>query len=429
VIEIIDMQNKLLLSITVITSLIYAVTFARPVVTDGDRVAIIGDSITEQKIYSCYIEAYLLACSGLDNVQTFNFGCGGEHAIRFIKRMETDVWSWEPTVITIFYGMNDGYYRNYEEQLVGTPYRSSMEKIVDFFKSNDVKVIVGTPGVVDVDTYPTRNNTDAQGYNDTLAKLAEIARQIAVNQEVGFTDIHGTMMSAMLKAKAEVGKDYYVAGKDGIHPGPNGQLIISYSFLKSMGFDGQIAKIDMDITGATTVSSGHKIISLKPAMVEIESLRYPFCFTGNSKDPDGNVSILPFVPFQQDLNRFELVVRNLPGEKAEVVWGSEKKVFSKAELENGINLAAEFLNNPFSVPFALLLRDISSKQMFENWMIRNFYSNFRTHMTDIDSDAESMKALNHLRAKMDKRQIELNSKIVNSIKPVRHTITVSVVNQ
>ena len=29
---------------------------------DGDRIAIIGDSITEQKLYSRFIEEYLLMC-------------------------------------------------------------------------------------------------------------------------------------------------------------------------------------------------------------------------------------------------------------------------------------------------------------------------------------------------------------------------------
>ena len=63
-------------------------------------------------------------------------------------------------------------------------------------------------------------------------------------------------------------------------------------------------------------------------------------------DSGGTVSILPFTPFQQDLNRFVLRVRHLSASKAEVVWGNEKKVFNKADLEKGINLAEEFSNNP-----------------------------------------------------------------------------------
>ena len=38
------------------------------------RVAIIGDSITEQKIYSKFIETYLLACLGRKDIACFQFG-------------------------------------------------------------------------------------------------------------------------------------------------------------------------------------------------------------------------------------------------------------------------------------------------------------------------------------------------------------------
>jgi len=42
------------------------------------RVAIIGDSITEQKLYSKFIETYLLACTGRTDIKCFQFGWGGE---------------------------------------------------------------------------------------------------------------------------------------------------------------------------------------------------------------------------------------------------------------------------------------------------------------------------------------------------------------
>ena len=51
-----------------------------PVLAPGSRIAIVGDSITEQKLYSKYMEAYLLACSGVPNVHVFQFGWSGEQA-------------------------------------------------------------------------------------------------------------------------------------------------------------------------------------------------------------------------------------------------------------------------------------------------------------------------------------------------------------
>ncbi|MCA9167589.1 MAG: hypothetical protein KDB23_07965, partial [Planctomycetales bacterium] len=83
------------------------------VLEKGDRLAIIGDSITEQKLYSKYIETYLLACYPELQIQAYQFGWGGERAPGFANRMENDLIPWKPDVVTTCYGMNDGSYRAY----------------------------------------------------------------------------------------------------------------------------------------------------------------------------------------------------------------------------------------------------------------------------------------------------------------------------
>ena len=141
----------------------------------------------------------------------------------------------------------------------------------------------------------------------------------------------------------KLGKEYQVCGHDGVHPGPNGHLVIAYAFLKAMGLDGKIGTINVDMNGATTSTAGHKILSASSGIISIESTRYPFCFIDTRSR-----SILPFIPFNQDLNRYTLIVSNLPTETAEIKWGEVSKIFTKEQLEAGINLAAEFLDNPFS---------------------------------------------------------------------------------
>jgi lysophospholipase L1-like esterase len=405
-----------------------SMTFAAPIVKDGDRVALAGDSITEQKIYSRYIEAYLLACTGLKDIKVFQFGWSGERAPGFAVRMENDTWSWRPTVLTTCYGMNDGGYRAYDEKAIGVIYRDNTKKIVDFFKDKGVKVIVGSPGVVDSETY--KRFPSAAVYNENLGKLAQIDQEIAKNANVGFADIHAVMMTAMTAAKAKLGNSFHVAGTDGVHPAADGQLLMAYAFLKAMGFDGQIAAINMDFNGKINVSAGHTIISQKQGMAEIESTRYPFCFTGKPDDPNGTVSILPFVPFQQDLNRFELKVSNLPSATAEVSWGGQKKVFSKTELEKGINLAAEFIDNPFSVQFKLFLDELWIKQNFETWMIKGIITNIRdlAKLPDADKDPKIKESAEYVRMKLTVRQAELDAKVKSSLKPVKYQITVNPIN-
>src|SRR6478735_2270958 len=56
----------------------------------GDRLAICGDSITEQKMYSRIMETYLTVCVPQLEVTTRQYGWGGETAQGFWRRMSND---------------------------------------------------------------------------------------------------------------------------------------------------------------------------------------------------------------------------------------------------------------------------------------------------------------------------------------------------
>src|SRR5436190_13665670 len=75
----------------------------------NDYLAICGDSITEQKLYSVIIEDYLLMCQPAANLRAAQFGWGGETADGFLHRI-SNVLRFPVTVATTCYGMNDGGY-------------------------------------------------------------------------------------------------------------------------------------------------------------------------------------------------------------------------------------------------------------------------------------------------------------------------------
>src|ERR1043166_367160 len=66
----------------------------------GQRVAVVGDSITEQKLYSRYIELYLTACLPELELHVVQLGWGGETAPGFAGRMNNDLLPWKPDVVT-----------------------------------------------------------------------------------------------------------------------------------------------------------------------------------------------------------------------------------------------------------------------------------------------------------------------------------------
>src|SRR3954471_11111620 len=114
----------------------------------GQRVAIVGDSITEQKQYSKFIELYLTACLPELDLQCIQLGWGGETAGGFAGRMNNDLMPWKPDVVTTCYGMNDGGYRAYAEG-IGKSYIGPMGDFVGRLKKAGATVVVGGPGVVD----------------------------------------------------------------------------------------------------------------------------------------------------------------------------------------------------------------------------------------------------------------------------------------
>src|SRR2546430_5713693 len=125
---------------------------ADPVLKPNDSLAICGDSITEQKLYSVYIEDYLLMCQPVRGVETMQFGWSGERADGFLGRMENDVLRFKPRVATTCYGMNDGGYTRLTDT-IAQKYRDNMNKIVETCTMNNVRVVVGSPGCVDSYTF------------------------------------------------------------------------------------------------------------------------------------------------------------------------------------------------------------------------------------------------------------------------------------
>ncbi len=406
--------------------LVPALAFAqRPVLQQGDRLAIIGDSITEQKLYSKFIETYLLACYPELDIQCFQFGWGGERAPGFASRMENDLVPWKPTVVTTCYGMNDGSYRAYDDS-IGKTYELGMRQIIDRMKRLGATVVVGSPGVVDSFTWQPNNPDIDKIYNANLQQLGQIAGRLAQENGFPYADVFGAMQKTMVAAKATLGEEYPVAGGDGVHPGANGHLVMAYAFLKALGLDGDLGSITLDLgSGKADTTGGHQVISSADGSLEIESTRYPFCFNGDAKDPSGTASILPFSSFNQDLNRLTLKVKNLNSSNADVTFGKSTKSFTKEQLQAGVNLAAEFLDNPFVDQFNRVLIEVAQKQNYETSIIKGFITNFRQLPATLTDDAEVQAALNTLRGKMFAADDAARAKAKAAVTPVRFSLVVA----
>ncbi|MCX5677001.1 MAG: SGNH/GDSL hydrolase family protein [Planctomycetota bacterium] len=392
----------------------------KPVLAKGDHLAIAGDSITEQKIYSRYMEDYLTMCTPQLDIGCIQLGWGGERAPGFLARMNQDLLPFRPTVVTTCYGMNDGSYRAYDDG-IGKTYGDAMREIVERLKKAGATVVIGSPGAVDTNAW----KGPADVYNENLGRLKEIGRQLAADQGMPFANVHDPMIEVMKKAKAAYGPAFHVCGGDGVHPAADGQLVMAYAFLKVLVPGGDIGTFTVDMAGDATATDGHKVLSAKGGTVQIESARYPFCFTGDEKSPDSAKSILPYLPFNEDLNRLTLIVKNLKGDKAKVTWGAAGKTFTREQLAKGINLAAEFLDNPFSEPFRKVDEAVAKKQGYETFLIKESSRALSGVERNLGDDAEVAAAVKTLKGKLLTRHDALAAAVRAARVPVNHTIVVA----
>src|SRR5213076_3197664 len=128
--------------------------------------------------------------------------------------------------------------------------------------------------------------------------------------------------------------------------------------------------------------------------------------------------IIKYFPFNDDLNHFTLVVKNANSDRLKITWGDSSKEFSKADLEKGVNLAAEFLDNPFSANFKKVHDAIRAQQNFETVMVKNMIHGVWETMPD------EKDLLNQLATATSKKQQSLSQAAHAEVVPVTHTIRI-----
>jgi len=404
-----------------------------------DKVAICGDSITEQKMYSRIMETYLMACTPELELSVRQYGWSGEQAPGFLARMTNDCLRFHPTVATTCYGMNDHGYRPYEPA-IGERYKKYSTAIAESFKAHHVRFVQGSPGCVGKrPNWSKDTNATTEALNQNLCTLRNIGIDIAHDENVRFADVFWPMLVAGEHAQRQYDTNYAIAGKDGVHPGWAGHLVMAYAFLKSFGLDGEIGTFQVDLkSGKARASKGHEVVSANDGEVRIRSTRYPFCATGETNSDNSIRSAMTLVPFNQELNRLMLMVRNASAPKYKVTWGTESRSYSAEELKKGVNLAADFEVNPFSDAFKKLDKAVAARQAYETKQIKQIFhelgvGKFKSADEIKDLEMKELFALAGPEGKFDfdvlereteKKRQPLADAIKTAQVPVEHVITV-----
>lgn len=377
----------------------------------GDRLAICGDSITEQRMYSRAIETYLTVCVPELQLAVRQFGWSGERAPGFLARMTNDCLVFSPTVATLCYGMNDHEYRAYDPE-IGRRYREAITAIVRAFKNHDVRVVLGSPGCVGPKVPWAKASSEEM--NVSLCNLRNICIEIAGQEGVAFADVFWQMLVAGFEGKRKYGEDYMIAGKDSVHPDWAGSFVMAYAFLKAMGLDGNIGTIKVDLANERVwLSPGHELHGMSKGEITITSHKYPFCAAGDINRDNSIRSAMSLIPFNSELNRLMLIITNAPARSYKIVWGETARSYTTQQLAQGINLADDFIINPFSEQFRKVDEAVAAKQNYETRQVKMLFHG--------DEGRVDMAATIELTEKVREKFVE---KIEEAFVPVTHVIRI-----
>jgi lysophospholipase L1-like esterase len=301
---------------------------------DGDRVLFYGDSITEQRLYTTYVEHYVLTRYPDRRITFITTGWGGDQVTRNecapcngvggLARIRRDVIDHRPTVVTLLFGMNDGRYYDFDEPTLKT-YVDGLTAIIREIKSKtQARIYVMTPTVYD----GTRNTpwSHTTRYNDVLDRYSEAAKQIAAREQLPVIDLHAVTVDALTKAKA--GDSSYTFLPDGVHPAEDGQLVMAAEILRAWGAPAS----GYEINRALNIDNP---IRLKPG----DSLPLTFTAPLAWPEPLPSEKLRTVWPQIVEMGRVTLHLKGLAAGNYKVsVDGGDARDYTADELARGIAL-------------------------------------------------------------------------------------------
>jgi lysophospholipase L1-like esterase len=310
---------------------------------DGDVVVMIGDSITEQYLYSSYVEMWTTTRFPAWKLTFRNTGIGGDTSNGGNGRFQRDVVRYHPTAMTVDFGMNDGGYQSFNDGRFKA-YYNGLQGMADQAKAAKVRVAWITPQPLDTGE-PSK--TEPSTYNLTLEQFSDQGvKAIAAKNAGVFVDQFHPYLAVLNKARGEMETYSRITGGDAVHPGFPGQSLMAASILKGLSFPKLVASIEIDAEKATVTAAKNCTaaqVGAKDGGIVWEQRDDSLPFF-----PPEAASILKWAQILEELNDYRLKVTGLKDGKYEVRLGGKAVATHTAdELAKGVNLApAVLLQNP-----------------------------------------------------------------------------------
>ncbi len=235
---------------------------------DGDRVVFYGDSITDQRLYTTFVETYAVTRFPNLNVSFVHSGWGGDRVTGggggpVERRLQRDVIAYRPTVVTIMLGMNDGRYQAYAPDIFQA-YAGGYQAMIRALKGAlpGLRTLL-QPSPFDDVTRPPRFEG---GYNAVLVRYGEFVKELAQKEGLEVADLNTSVAAALTKANATDANLAQQIVPDRVHPGPGGHLLMAEALLKAWSAPAVVTAVELDRARRRVVGAQNaKVSGLSPA--------------------------------------------------------------------------------------------------------------------------------------------------------------------
>jgi lysophospholipase L1-like esterase len=354
--------------------------------TAGSKVAFVGNSITEAGFYESYIWLYYMTRFPGERIEIMNLGIGGNTAKDIAARFDDDVLWRQPTTIVLTFGMNDsGYYEYHQSDAEKMADKKVEESRAGFMVM--VEKLKSLPGVqkVIMSSVPydeTMKNKDNYfpGKSKTMERIGAIQKEVAAANQWPFVDLYYPMQQINLEGQKK-NPEFTIIGKDRIHPGNGGHLVMAYLFLKSQGLQGlAVADVKIDAKSKSVKQSinadiGNLSVKGDGLSFDYTARSLPFPIDSASRmwgSEQKQSDALAVIPFTEEFNQELLQVSNLSQAKYELRFnGVRMGVFGKDEFARGINLAL-IVNTP-QYKQAMRVMDLNQARKDIENKLRDYY--------------------------------------------------------
>jgi lysophospholipase L1-like esterase len=311
----------------------------------GDRVVFYGDSITDQRLYTSFVETFVLTRFPQLDVRFVHSGWGGDRVTggqggRVDVRLQRDVIAHHPTVVTVMLGMNDGRYRPFEQPIYDR-FIEGYDRLIQALRAElpQARLTVIQPSPYDDVTRPP---FEGGSYNQVLLRFGAFIKKVAEREHLTFADFNGDLVSVLQKLEAEDPKVALKVIPDRVHPTDAGHLVMAQSLLKAWGAPATVTAVELDgARGRLVAATNTQVSEIARAEGAVRwnqldrALPMPIDLT----DPVIQMTTAAS-GFVARLDQQPLKVSGLgPGPYALRIDDQQVGVYRGAELVKGINLA------------------------------------------------------------------------------------------